>query len=75
MTKVLYFGIAQEIAGSASEEYDAKDTGSLYRIIMERHPELGKIKFRMALNKVMLKGESALQSNDTVAILPPFAGG
>ena len=75
MVKVLYFGIAQDITGSVSEEFEAQDTANLCRKIMDRHPDLGKIRFRLALNKVLLKGESALQSNDIVAVLPPFAGG
>jgi molybdopterin converting factor small subunit len=72
---VLYFGAAQQVAGNASEEYAADDTVSLRRQIIERHPEMCRVIFRLALNRNMLKEESPLKENDIIAILPPFEGG
>jgi len=72
---VLYFGAAQQVAGYASEEYRADDTLSLRRQIIERHPGMGRVTFRLALNRNLLKEESLLNENDIIAILPPFEGG
>jgi molybdopterin converting factor small subunit len=36
---------------------------------------MAALPFRLALNRRILKEESLLKDNDTVAILPPFEGG
>lgn len=73
--KVLYFGAAQQVAGTASEDYMAEDTASLRRQIIERYPMMCKVTFRLALNRNLLKDESLLNEDDIIAILPPFEGG
>lgn len=73
--KVLYFGVAQQLAGMASEEYTAADTASLRRQILDRYSGMRKVTFRLALNRNLLKEESLLKENDIIAILPPFEGG
>ena len=75
MIKVLYFGITQEISGSVSEEFTALTTGDLRRQILERYPRMKSVVFRMALNGTMLTSDTSLKERDTVALLPPFAGG
>jgi molybdopterin converting factor small subunit len=72
---VLYFGAAQQVVDKASEEYRADDTASLRRQIIERHPGMCRVTFRLALNRNLLKEESLLKENDIIAILPPFEGG
>ena len=73
--RILYFGAAQEAAGKSGESLKADDTSTLRKAIIEKYPAMAGIPFRMALNKTMLKGEAALENDDTVAILPPFQGG
>ncbi len=73
--KVLWFGAAQEIAGTAEEEFAAENTATLSRQIIKKHPGMGTISFRLALNGRMLKEDSALKKNDIIAVLPPFSGG
>jgi sulfur-carrier protein len=73
--RVLWFGIAQEIAGTAEEEFMAEDTATLRLQIFEKHPRMCNVKFRLALNGTMLKKDGQLEENDVVAVLPPFAGG
>lgn len=73
--KVLYFAAAAEATGSAEELFTAADTESLRQQLISRHPALSSIPYRMALNKTLLKGESLLNTNDIIAILPPFQGG
>jgi len=72
---VLFFGAAREIAGAEAEDYSAADTAELRGQILKRYPGLGKIFFRMALNRVLLKEDTELKGNDIIAILPPFEGG
>ena len=73
--RVLYFAAAAEAAGTTEELFTAADTESLRRQLTERHPALASVPFRMALNKSLLKGDTLLNANDVIAILPPFQGG
>lgn len=75
MVKVLYFGVAREITRQAEEVLEVSDTGSLKRLINTTYPEMCSVPFRLALNGALLKEEAALAGGDTVAVLPPFAGG
>ncbi len=72
---VLYFGVAEEVAGKPSEIMSAGDTVSLCRKIFEKYPSMQGIPFRLALNRILLKEECQLKENDIIAILPPFKGG
>ena len=73
--RVLWFGVAQEVAGTPEEEFIAEDTATLRLQIFEKHPQMRNVKFRLALNRTMLKKDGQLEENDVVAVLPPFAGG
>ena len=73
--KVLYFGAAKEMAGTAEEEIAAGDTKALRHEILKRYPAMRGLNFRMALNRVLLNEEALLKENDIVALLPPFEGG
>ncbi len=75
VVRVLWFGVAQEITGSAEEEFMAEDTAVLRLQILERHPGMRTVNFRLALNGTMLKKDGQLEENDVIAVLPPFAGG
>lgn len=72
---VLYFGDAMDVTGIPEETLSAGDTSSLSRQILEKHPAMRNVRFRMALNRTLIKEESPLNDNDIVAILPPFRGG
>ena len=72
--RVLYFGAAQDAAGRTEEQLTAGDTASLRNQLISKYPALNQIPFRMALNKTLLKEESALRKSDIIAILPPFQG-
>lgn len=73
--RVLFFGKAEVAAGRREELFTAEDTAALRRQLVVKYPAMAGIPFRMALNKTMLKEESALKKNDIIAILPPFQGG
>jgi molybdopterin converting factor small subunit len=72
---VLFFGKAEVAAGRREETFTAEDTAALRRQLLDKYPAMAGIPFRMALNKTILKEESALNKNDIIAILPPFQGG
>lgn len=73
--KVLYFAAAAEATGSTEELFTAADSESLRRQLIAKYPALASIPCRMALNRTLLKGEARLNTNDIIAILPPFQGG
>lgn len=73
--KVMYFGIAQEIAGTVEEELVAESTALLRGMIAEKYPRMNTVRYRLALNGRLLTEESSLKENDKIAVLPPFAGG
>lgn len=73
--KVIFFGTAAEAAEKTEETYTATDTVALRSQLHEKYPALSRIPYRMALNKSLLKAESALKTDDIIAILPPFQGG
>jgi molybdopterin synthase sulfur carrier subunit len=73
--KVLYFGPAPGITGTSAEIVTACDTVSLRSKLLGKYPRLGGLPFVLALNCRILKEESSLKDNDTVAVLPPFEGG
>jgi molybdopterin synthase sulfur carrier subunit len=75
MVKVLYFGIAQEIAATVEEEFAAEGTAVLRKMIAEKYPRMNSVSFRLALNGRLLTTETSLKENDKIAVLPPFAGG
>jgi len=82
MTKVtvLYFGQSREISGSAEEEFTLSDGSSLPALISaieERHEKLRRFakSMQVALNEEVAAGDERLKDGDTVALLPPVAGG
>ncbi len=64
MTKVAQFTI---------NEVD--NTEQLTQKIMERFPLLSEFKFSMAVNKKIVHGNTILNNEDIVALLPAFSGG
>ena len=82
MTKVtvLYFGQSREISGTSEEEFTVSDGSSvsvLLKAVEERHAKIGRFakSMQVALNEDLARGEERLKDGDTVALLPPVAGG
>lgn len=74
--QVLFFGSLTDITGCASLELaGAKDTAALQQLLIARYPALAAKKYSLAVNKVMITGNTALHQNDTVALMSPFSGG
>jgi molybdopterin synthase sulfur carrier subunit len=74
--KILAFGQAAEITEKSEWEVtDMKHTAELYELLNVKFPDLAAIKYRMALNKQIIRGNTALNDGDVIALLPPFSGG
>ena len=73
---LLIFGQLTDITGDSSLIVnDIADTDSLTREMTKRFPSLSGAKFIVAVNKEVISGNTILQNNSTVALLPPFSGG
>lgn len=73
---VMFFGQLAEIAGTNQVVIDnAADTDALQTLLQERYPALKTAKYAVAVNKQITSQNTALQTTNTVALLPPFSGG
>ena len=73
---VLAFGAITDITGKSS--FVVNDIGStedLIKQLEEQYPRLKTINYAIAVDKRIVTGNTNLQHNATVAILPPFSGG
>lgn len=78
--RVLYFAIVRERLGVDQEELDvdeAADVASLRAAIEARHPAIAGLleRARFAVNEEFARADSTLSEGDTVAVIPPVAGG
>jgi molybdopterin synthase sulfur carrier subunit len=74
--QLLAFGQIAEITGkSAWEMLALQNTDELIKIIEAEFPAMVKMKYSIAVNKKMIQQNTALNPNDTIALLPPFSGG
>jgi len=73
---VKYFGAIAEATGKDEEELtiDQQDINTLFDSINSRY-DLNGIDYSIAVNKRIVNQNEAIQSNDEIALLPPFAGG
>ncbi len=78
--KVLYFGPAQEAAGSAEEFVLLANPAFLQDLVSEvlkNHDDLDKMKItlQVAVNGEVVSTNVELHHGDEIAFLPPVAGG
>ena len=79
--KVLYFAVTRELAGVAEEIVDLPALATSLEGVAEHlahlHPELaqrlGNVRF--ARNEEFAKMSDAIFEGDTIALIPPVAGG
>lgn len=74
--KIIAFGQAQEMIGEKELQWitEKTDVSGLREELVSKFPALKSLSFRLALNETLVDN-AELNMNDTVAILPPFAGG
>lgn len=76
--KVMLFGSLVDAVGT--NQIDVKlqnvvDVDSLKSKLLCDFPKLSKCNFVIAVYKHVVNGNTKLNNGDTVALLPPFAGG
>jgi Molybdopterin converting factor, small subunit len=75
-TTVIAFGRLTDIVGKGQLTIPhATDTNQVLAQLQEQFPALASAPFIMAVDKQIVHGNTALSGNNTVALLPPFAGG
>lgn len=73
---LLSFGQVADITGKDSLKIpDIKNTNELNEFLAEAWPQLKSIKYSIAVNKKIVRENTQLHDQDTVAVLPPFSGG
>jgi len=75
VVSVIAFGSLTEIVGEQLSLDDVRDTNALVNKLNVRFPELKNSKYLVAVNKKMINANTALNGNDTIALMPPFSGG
>ena len=76
--RVLAFGIAREIFGSAAVEVvaDGVSTAELQDLLKQQYPRLAQLtSFMIAVNGEYAQPGTIISANDEVAIIPPVSGG
>jgi len=74
--QVIVFGQLTDILGHQPVTMDdAPDTTTLIEQLNKRYPALVNKPYIIAVDKKIVTGNTPLTSGNTVALLPPFAGG
>ena len=73
--KVIMFGKLADIAGNSVSVHEALDTDSLVSELSKKYPGMANAKYVIAVDKQIIKENTALNSESVVALLPPFSGG
>ncbi len=74
--KVMFFGVLSEVAGIDIRHYNGvRSISDLKHRLEDEFPEIRHYNYRLSLNNEIINGDRALNDNDEVALLPPFAGG
>lgn len=73
---VILFGQLVDMAGASTLQLDGvADTDALQQQLHAQIPALAKASYRLAVDKKVVTGLTALPNGATVALLPPFSGG
>jgi len=73
---VLTFGAITDITGQKNFEMDGIDsTEKLVETLEEKYPLLKTVQYAIAVDKEVIQQHTNLDSDATIAILPPFSGG
>jgi MoaE-MoaD fusion protein len=80
MIRVLYFGLARDLAGVETEEVEIAaeiPVRDLWSVLIDRHPGLAGCRgiSRVALDMTYASDESVVVDGAEVAVIPPVAGG
>ena len=74
--QVMLFGQLTDLTGTRSLKIaEVKDTEGLQQKLHALYPALAAASYRIAVDKKMINGNTALPKGTSVALLPPFSGG
>ncbi|PWS26026.1 molybdopterin synthase sulfur carrier subunit [Pedobacter yonginense] len=74
--QLLSFGkIAEIITVKHVNIEGISDTDGLKSHLEAQFPELKNVKYKLAVNKLIVQSNTSLTHHATVAIMPPFSGG
>lgn len=74
--QVIFFGQLADLTGKTRMELEEiNDTLALQTKLHSCFPALGGSTYRIAVDKKLVTGNTALSPTSTVALLPPFSGG
>lgn len=73
---IIVFGQIVDITGINSLSVEnVSDTDELVKQLTDAYPALKNSKYAIAVDKKIVKENTALTTNNTIALLPPFSGG
>lgn len=76
---IKYFGLIMDLTTKKEEvfelDFNEISAEELKKILIQKYPQLEKIVYKIAVNEVIISENTKIQHNDTIALLPPFAGG
>ncbi|GIZ07547.1 MoaD/ThiS family protein [Flavobacterium sp. UMI-01] len=74
-----YFGLIADITNKKEEQLLLDETpisvATLKTIMETNYPDLKKTTYSVAVNQSLAAIETQIKTEDTIAFLPPFAGG
>ena len=73
--KIILFGKLADIADNSVSVTNVADTDRLVDALHKDYPALANTKYVIAVDKQVIKENTVLNNNSTVALLPPFSGG
>jgi molybdopterin converting factor small subunit len=73
--EVRLFGAIAEKAGSDRVQVQAHSTAGLLRSLLDMIPDLRHMRYALAVDRRIVKEDTALTGTEEIALLPPFAGG
>jgi molybdopterin synthase sulfur carrier subunit len=73
---IIFFGQMKDISGSANlVMQDVGDTENLMALLVNKYPAISNTPFVLAVDKEIVKKNTPLHHNSTVALMPAFSGG
>jgi molybdopterin synthase sulfur carrier subunit len=74
--KVLFFGILEDVSGCREKDFsNFASSDELMKHLKTEYPNLEERTFQIARNQEIININTNLNDGDTIALLPPFAGG
>jgi molybdopterin converting factor small subunit len=74
--KIEYFGTIKNITGTSSEDIEhIASVGDLLGFLFKKYPKLKNEEFMVMVNRVFVKPEFILNSDDTISLLSIVDGG